>query len=603
MINYLSQVLYILGPHQHKLIVLLFSFFIVSAMEVFGIGMIGPFVSLATNPDLIEKHDILASIFSHTGIASKHLFIALVGLSIIIIFTLKSFILWWTRTEIYGFGTQQQVFLRERLMHAYLDAPYTFHLGKNSSDIINNILGETSKFSYRVLNPLLELTANVFIVVFLAILLTLTSWTTILSLLVLLLPLVFLFGKFKSSLARWGKESTQANQAIIRVINHGLGGVKETRVIGCSDYFEEQLVEEAVRFSNAQKAFFAFNVTPRIVVETLLVIFVVGITSSFLFFNKDVADLTSLLSIFAIASLRLVPAISQIANGAGALRNMSYTVQLLNNDLKEIQSLEKKVEKSSDTHKDIHNHKEDFMVKKEKINFKNDIILDHLWYTYPHSSSPALQDISLNIFQGESIALIGKSGAGKTTLVDMLLGLLTPQKGDIRVDGQSIYPSLRSWQNSIGYIPQSIFLIEDTIARNIAFGVPDELVDMARLEQAIHAAQLQDFIEQLPDGTQTMVGERGARLSGGQRQRIGIARVLYHERDILVLDEATAALDTETESLVTEAIQALSGKKTLIIIAHRLSTIQDCDRIYVLDKGTIRESGSPAEILDNKAHI
>jgi ATP-binding cassette, subfamily B, bacterial PglK len=201
------------------------------------------------------------------------------------------------------------------------------------------------------------------------------------------------------------------------------------------------------------------------------------------------------------------------------------------------------------------------------------------------------------------IALIGKSGAGKTTLVDVILGLLQPEKGDILADGESIYQNIRSWQDLVGYIPQSIFLVDDTVERNIAFGVPNSKIDSAKLERVIKVAQLGELVEQLPNGIKTQVGERGIRLSGGQRQRIGIARALYHEREILVLDEATAALDNETESLISEAINSLAGQKTLIIIAHRLSTVKNCDRIYLLEKGRIVNSGTYQEVVMSKLNV
>jgi ABC-type multidrug transport system fused ATPase/permease subunit len=223
--------------------------------------------------------------------------------------------------------------------------------------------------------------------------------------------------------------------------------------------------------------------------------------------------------------------------------------------------------------------------------------LKNISYRYSGTSEPALKDISFSIEKGQSIALIGKSGAGKTTLVDVILGLLEPDSGDITVDSVSIYDKLRSWQNLVGYIPQSISLLDESVERNIAFGVPDHLIDSDRLNKVIKAAQLEELIEQLPDGIKTSVGERGVRLSGGQRQRIGIARALYFEREILVLDEATSALDNETESLVTEAIRALSGTKTMIIIAHRLTTVEHCDRIYLLEKGRIVQSGSYQEVV------
>lgn len=220
------------------------------------------------------------------------------------------------------------------------------------------------------------------------------------------------------------------------------------------------------------------------------------------------------------------------------------------------------------------------------------VSLEDVVYRYPNAEKNSLDSISLTIRKGESIGLIGKSGAGKTTLVDVILGLLVPQSGDITVDGVSIYTNIRSWQNMLGYVPQSIFLIDDTLRRNIAFGVPDHLIDENRLLRAIEAAQLSELVEQLSHGLETQLGERGVLLSGGQRQRVGIARALYHEREILVFDEATAALDNETEALVTEAIKSLSGIKTMIIIAHWLSTIEHCDRIYMLEKGQVIKAGS-----------
>ena len=229
--------------------------------------------------------------------------------------------------------------------------------------------------------------------------------------------------------------------------------------------------------------------------------------------------------------------------------------------------------------------------------FRDKIELQQISYQYPQAEENALDCLDLKINKGESIALIGKSGAGKTTLVDVILGLLIPQHGDIKVDNQSIYSDISVWQNLIGYIPQSIFLLDDSIEKNIAFGTPEHLIDRPKLQQAIKAAQLEELIERLPQGTKTIVGERGVLLSGGQRQRIGIARALYHEREILVLDEATAALDNETESLVTEAIKSLANSKTMIIIAHRLTTVEHCDRIYELERGRIVRSGSYQEVV------
>ena len=278
----------------------------------------------------------------------------------------------------------------------------------------------------------------------------------------------------------------------------------------------------------------------------------------------------------------------------GVLRNNKPTLDRIYLDLKELETPESQqyLGMSKKTNADKHTQI-----------FADQIVIDKLNYSYPQSSTNSLIDVSLTIKKGESIALIGKSGAGKTTLVDIFLGLLIPQSGDIQVDGVSVYSDLRAWQNLIGYIPQSIFLMDDTIERNIAFGIPDENIDKQKLDNAIKSAQLAELIEQLPEGVQTFVGENGVRLSGGQRQRIGIARALYHESEILVLDEATSALDNETESLISEALKELGRTKTMIVIAHRLTTVEHCDRIYEMSNGKIVRCGSYQEIvIDGKNH-
>ncbi len=598
--DYISKVLYILGSQNKKLVLIILSFVLVSCVEALSIGLIGPFVSIATEPQNIYRSNILSLVYEQLSLNNERLFVATLGVFVIFIFCLKSFVVWRVKTNVYSFSSTQQVLLRERLMNAYLNAPYSFHLGKNTAHIINNILSETFKFTYRVLNPLLESIANLFIVVFIVILLGITSWITVISILIIFLPLILLLNRFKLSIAKWGRESSEANQEIVRLINHGLGGIKETKVIGCGSYFQDLLVEEAKRFSQAQKLFYAFNVTPRIIIETILVVFIIGFTSLSLFFSQDISDLTAILSVFVIASMRLIPAATQIAGGLSSLKNSTFTVDKLYYDLKELA-------KSEINRRNNLNYRQDlvcgFPDRDLIMPFQKSIELKAIEYTYPQSTNLSLQNVSLKIEKGSSIALIGKSGAGKTTLVDIILGLLIPQSGDIEVDGRSIYNNLRAWQNLIGYIPQSIFLIEDTIEKNIAFGVPDRLINSEKLWQAIKSAQLDDFVRELPQGIHTLVGERGTRLSGGQRQRIGIARALYYGREILILDEATAALDGETEQLVTESIRTLSKTKTTIVIAHRLTTVQHCDRIYLMEGGKVIKSGSYAEVVLSEKKI
>jgi ABC-type multidrug transport system fused ATPase/permease subunit len=415
----------------------------------------------------------------------------------------------------------------------------------------------------------------------------------------LLLAFIF-YNQFKDKMAYWGKEGSESDTEIIRIINHSLGGIKETRVIGCESYFEEQMNVQIKRHASAATLAQIWQAVPRILLEALLVSALVGLVSVSLLFNQGSQNLISMLSIFAVASIRLMPAASQFMSSIGTLRNHKHSLDRLYYELKEIEDINFNTKQGFDY---TFNSQLEQLIntnisyQAQKIPFKQKILITGIDYNYANTEEKALQQISIKIFKGQSIAFIGKSGSGKTTLVDLILGLLIPNNGDIRVDNISIYENMRAWQNLIGYIPQSIFLTDDTIERNIAFGVPDELINQQQLKEAIEAAQLEELITELPNGIQTTVGERGVRLSGGQRQRIGIARAIYHEREILVLDEATSALDNETETLVTQAIRNLSKTKTVIIIAHRLSTVEHCDCIYMLDKGRVINSGNYEQVI------
>lgn len=603
MLRYLSKFLYILPANRRSLIILTFLFVSVSLLETFGIGLIGPFINLASEPNIIYQKAWLNWIYIHSGLQIESQFIALIGLAIVIIFCVKSYVSWRVQSYVFIFSSKQKVKLTTRLVHAYLFAPYTFYLSKTSSSIIQNVVNETNHF-FTSLSTLLTTASNIIIIFCLAVLLFLTNSIALIVLLFLTIPLFWLLNHFKSQVMRWGKQLSDSSEEIIRQVNHGLGGIKETRIIGCGLHFEDLIAEQAEIYSNASGEFYSFKLSPRILIETVLVIFLVGFTSVFLIFTQqDIGELASVLSIFALASFRLIPAFTNLANGINQLRSSSYAINKIYSDLKDLEAI--KTDRFSDLL--IQQNSTDKLSEnsssEREITFTQKIVLERVSYSYPNTTEIALENISLTIPKGQSIALIGKSGAGKTTLVDVILGLLIPQTGDILVDDRSVYDNLRSWQNLIGYIPQSIYLIDDTIEKNIAFGVPEHLIDPQKLHKAIKAAQLAEVIDALPDGVKTMVGERGVRLSGGQRQRVGIARALYHEREILVLDEATAALDNETESLVTEAIKSLSGTKTMIIIAHRLTTVEHCDRIYMLYGGRIVKSGTYKEVVLEQQYL
>ncbi len=587
--KYLRKVFYIFPSNPWVLLPWVTLFILVSAMEVFGLGMLGPFVTMATSPEKLHQIDLLSFIYTYFHFKKEAEFIALIGILVILIFSFKSFLSWYVQSAIFKFSALQREKLVGRLMRAYLEAPYTFHLNKNSAQIIYTTTELTSDFSNGILRALMVVVSNTVMVLALSIMLCTVSPLAVASLLFTVLPLFLMFYMFKGKLYAWGQEMQEAGQGTVKSINHGLGGLKEVNVFRCGDFFREETVRQARRLANASIGYYGFKLMPRSLVETLLVFFLVGFISVSFLLGKDLENLTSTLSIFALGSIRLIPALTNLSNDLSGLRNASYGLNLLCLDLKELELLEN----SKST-------KLEFFTNGKKvvdINFSSSIVLHNVFYKYPNASKNALNGISLRINKGESIALIGRSGAGKTTLADLILGLLLPQRGDILVDGISIYTNFRSWKDKLGYIPQSIFLLDDTIERNIAFGVPENLINPKQLQRAIEKAQLSEVVNNLPDGVHTRIGERGIMLSGGQRQRVGIARALYHEREILVLDEATSALDNETENLVTEAIQSLSGTMTIIVIAHRLTTIEHCDHVYVLDQGKLIDSGTYEQIV------
>jgi ATP-binding cassette, subfamily B, bacterial PglK len=584
--RYFSKFFYVLGQQRKKLIFLVLLFIFTSFMEMVGIGLVGPFVAIATNLDFIRQNDRLNWLYQQLGFTSESQMLLLFGALVVGIFYIKAFLAFSIQKKILDFSFTQRSHLCSRLLHAYSSAPYTYHLKQNSAALIQNMMTETEAFGYKVLMPGLFATANSVIILAIVLLLVKTNAMAVFVILGMFLLSFGLFQRFKDKLAFWGKERSESYENLIRIVNHSLGGLKETRVIGCESYFEEQAKIELHRNATSGASYLAFSSLPRYVIEAFLITFLVGFTFIFMMFNRQSGEsLNSVLGIFAMASIRVLPALGIVINSLSDLRYSTHTLDRLYSDLKGLEKFE------------LPNQPQQNLTN---VSFKKKVSLEQIEYRYPGVDEDALRRVSLTFRKGESIGLIGRSGAGKTTLVDVILGLLIPTNGDIKIDGNSIYQNLRSWQNLIGYVPQTIFLSDDTLERNIAFGVPDHLIDQKRMTEAIQAAQLNELVKELPQGLQTRIGERGVRLSGGQRQRIGIARVLYHDRQIIILDEATAALDNETESLVSEAVKSLGGQKTIIIIAHRLSTIEHCDRIYQLEKGQITKSGNYQDVVLNQ---
>lgn len=600
MIKYLSKFLYVIGDAKRRLPFMLTMFVGASILEALGIGMIGPFLNIVSDPNSVQENKILTWLYQSLQMQSSSQFVLCLALAIGIVFCIKSVIYFFVRVIIFQFSFTVRGKVALELIEAYLKVPYTFYLRRDTASIIKNIVVETQKFVYEVTLPLLRVIANAVVVIVLTALLAQTSSLLLLMVIGIILPALLVFSRFRKKIRIWGKESSESQQEVIQVINHSLGSIKETRVIGCEAYFQQEMQEQTDRFTAALTFYNSFQQVPRIMIETLLILMLLLFVCVYqVFFSNEVKNLIATLSVFTVASIRLIPAASQLVSDLAYLQGSTHSLQMLYADLKEVDQALKQLSAEQSLIQGKGKDKEQRSIAHQPLNFSQQIELKNLTYYYPDTKQPAITEINLKIQKGESIAFIGKSGAGKTTLVDVILGLLQPQSGDICVDGVSIYENVRSWQNLIGYIPQSIFLMNDTIEKNIAFGVPDEQIDTNRLYEVIEATQLTELINQLPSGINTVVGERGVRLSGGQRQRLGIARALYHEREILILDEATSALDNETERLISEAIESLSGTKTVIIIAHRLTTVKNCDYVYLLEHGKLVKSGKFQDVVSD----
>ncbi|MEB3173708.1 MAG: ABC transporter ATP-binding protein [Cyanobacteriota bacterium] len=533
----------------------------------------------------------MADVLKRLGLADNPHLITIIGLGIIIIFVLQFSAYIYSQKKILDFVFDEKKRVIHLLMEAYLYAPYVFHLKKNTASIVNHIVSETRQY-IQFMMSLMKGTTNAIILIVLLWLLAATDYRFLFLITATILPTtLFYVGFLGKRLRFWGKQATLSNARMIREVNHALGGLKDTKITSSEKHFLEKIDEEARKNSHYASLAQITQVIPPLTIRTSLILLIIGLIS-LASFNQEgqITDFSGTLTVFAVASLRLIPAANVIIQSYSQIKNYSFSVEVISHDLKEIQESHRLLELN-----------QGIAFTGETIprpcSFERTLELKNIAFRYPDSDRLAIDDLSLTFRRGEAIALIGKSGSGKTTLVDIILGLLLIDRGDILVDGQSIYQNLRGWQNRLGYIPQSIFLTDETLEQNIAFGVKPENIDPQRIQQVIRQAQLEELVDNLPRGLKTEVGERGIRLSGGQRQRVGIARALYHERDILVLDEATSALDNETEKLVNEAIKSLSGNKTLIIIAHRLSTVEHCDRLYLLHQGKLMASGPFKEVL------
>jgi ATP-binding cassette, subfamily B, bacterial PglK len=587
MLSRLKKLFFLIGKTGRiKFFVLLALLIINSLLETLGVGALPIFIVIISKPDIIMQHRWAAPIVelfhinTSQGLMSWG-FVFLAGL-----FVMKNAFLSLVIYIKARMISNEQIRLGNRLFKVYMKARYSFFLNRNSVDLLDNVSNKTKIIILNVIMPLLQIIMDGLVLMMIVILLLKVE------------PVICLFtftvlGTFSLLLIRitnnknrsYGKEGQQHRQKMNKIVLEGVSGIKDVKVLGREKSFLERYNFSAVRTGISLRYNQIINQLQKPFMETIAVIGMLFIPLMMMLMGRKADSIIPVLTLFGAAIVRLLPILKTIVSSYTDIRYNVFAIDPVFNDLKFLEM--------------------DVSYKNEKVTdilpypFSERIVFKNVSYQYPKGCAEAISDINISISKGSVIGLVGPSGAGKTTIVDILLGLLEPQQGRILVDGKDINEDVRRWQMNVSYIPQFIYLSDDTIRRNIAFGLPDDEIMESQIEKALVTAQLGPLIQELPGGLDTFVGERGIRLSGGQRQRIGIARALYNNPQLLIMDEATSALDNITERFVIESIESLRHDRTIVMIAHRLTTVRNCEVIYLINKGRILEQGSYDYLLEN----
>lgn len=572
---------------KKRLLLLLVMMIFAAIFETVGIGLIIPLVGIITSPAIIQEQPILLSIYNLLQFKSTYQFIIFSVIFLLLVFILKNIYLLMFNYVQLRIVLNQQVKLSRNLFQEYLTKPYIFHLQRNSAELLRNINSEVPGVFQGIVISGFQLFTEILVITCILTLLLITApIATITAAILLGGGVVLFFAILRKKITQLGKEQQEVSGSMIKWVNQGLGASKDVKVSGKENFFINAYTSKSQIRANNSRYMKMLDVLPRLFIETMLVSIVLITMLIIVSQGMSTTQIISTMALFAMAAFRLMPSITRVVALITTIRYNQPALEVVYKDL-----IENKTESSI--------VKRDFsIINKGEKAFVDSIQLNNIYFRYSNQIGYAIKDVSLTIPIGQSVAFIGESGAGKTTLVDIILGLFEPEQGEVLVDGKNLSTQKSLWQQKIGYIPQFIFLSDDTIRANVAFGIDNDQVDDQEVWRALEQAQLKEFIEGLPDQLETKVGEQGVRLSGGQRQRIGIARALYHNPEILFMDEATSALDNETEKEIIKAIDGLKGEKTLIVIAHRLTTIENCDIIFKLSKGRLIETNC---VLEQKA--
>lgn len=572
---------------------LLFLMVIGALLEVVGIGAVPAFISTLAVPEKVRDFPGVRPVLNALGITSPQELVIWGAIGFILVFTVRAaflVVLDYVRIRL---TERHRVRLARLLFTRYMQAPYEFHLERNTAELLRNVDAETKNIITGVINPILQLVLNGMMTVCIAaVLIAVTPWIALVAIVVVGGGGLLFLQIVKEKMGQYGKEARTERKKTIQAVNQGLGGFQDARVLGVEQLLVDDFHQSISRYAKLErfKKFISGLANPLL--EYIAVLGLMLLVLTMVLAGTDLKAMVPLLGLFGAAIVRLRGTVGAITNTLNTLHYTMASVDAVVGDLDLLKEVDRKALTSGENNND-----KDSAIRHAGLPLHHALQFENVSYSYPGAEGPALRDISLTIKQGQSVGLVGATGSGKTTLVNVLLGLLEPQAGRILADGIDVHTDLRKWQNNLGYIPQSIFLLDDTIRRNVAFGLSEGEIDDEKVWEALYAAQIGGFVlEELPDGVDTFVGERGVRLSGGQRQRIGLARAIYHNPDVLVMDEATSALDNETERHVMKALEELKEERTFVMIAHRLSTVRNCDRLFFMKQGRIEAAGTYEEL-------
>ncbi len=588
MFNMIKELFSLLSRQQVRQFYVLQVLVVIMAFtELLGIASIAPFMALVGDPSLLEEEGVYSKLYQFSGLTSTVDFVFTAGCLVLLMLTISTIVSMLTTWRLAVYGASVGTELADRLYSYYMQQSWLFHASSSSAQLTKQVSTEANRISGGIIQPLMNLNAKLVLALFISI--SIFIYNPLIALVgisAFFLSYMLMYKLVRKSLILNGRRLSEVSTQRFRLMNEGFGGIKDVLLLDRKYDFIDRFTEEGGLQARAQGTNNTISLVPRFFVELLafgaMISLVLILIKSY---DGNLGQVLPVLAIYALACFKLLPALQQIYSSITQIKGNAAAFEAVKEDLQRSNITESKLKEKTEF---------------SKLKFEQQIKLDNITFSYPSKENYALNNVSISIPINNVIGIVGSSGSGKSTLIDIIMGLLPPQSGRICIDDTPITKgNIRGWQNNLGFVPQSIFLSEGSVAENIAFGISSDEIDYNQVLKAIELAHLTELIEELPKGIHTKVGERGVQLSGGQRQRIGIARALYNQADVLMFDEATSALDGITEKIIMDAIHDFSGQKTIIMIAHRLKTVEKCDIIYLMEKGNVIDQGTYKELVDN----